>query len=53
MTKKIYTRKLAIYLRNKGFKIVGIECNPYKPEFDVWLFEDTPELGEAMCDYQK
>lgn len=51
MTKKIFTRKLAVYLRECGFKIVGTEVNFKHPQFDVWLFEDTPKLGQAILKY--
>lgn len=48
--KKIYSRRLAIALRQKGFRIVGTEMNPKRPEFDVYLFIDTPQLREAMTE---
>lgn len=51
--KKIFTRKLAVYLREHGCKIVGTEVNRHKPEFNVYLFEDTPELVKAMNNYKK
>lgn len=51
MTKKIFTRKLAVYLRECGFKIVGTEVNFKHPEYDVWLFENTPKLTEAILMY--
>lgn len=51
MTKKIFTRKLAVYLRERGFKIIGTEVNFKHPEYDVWLFENTPELTEAILMY--
>jgi len=43
-TFKIYTRKLALALRNKGFQIVCVEPNWDKPTFDVYCFENTAEL---------
>lgn len=51
MTKKIFTRKLAVYLRERGFKIISTEVNFKHPEYDVWLFENTPELTEAILMY--
>ena len=51
MTKKIFTRKLAVYLRECGFKIIGTEVNFKHPEYDVWLFKNTPELTEAILMY--
>ena len=44
---------MAIYLRKQGFKIESVEVNPYKPEFDMWLFKDTQELRNAMANYSK
>ena len=52
MTKKIFTRKLAVYLREHGFKIIGTEVNFKNPKFDVYLFEDTPELIQAILSYK-
>lgn len=51
MTKKIYSRKMAVYLRRKGCKIVGTEINPYKPEFDIWVFEDGVKLQSEIANY--
>lgn len=47
-TFKIYTRKLALALRNKGFQIVCVEPNWDKPTFDVYCFENTAELQQAV-----
>lgn len=49
--KRIYTKKMAIYLREQGFKIIGTEVNKKRPEFDVYLFNDTPNLENAMLEY--
>lgn len=49
-TKKIFSRKLAVELRRKGFQIVGTEPNTYKPQFDVYLFNDTAELKAAITE---
>lgn len=51
--KEIYSMKMATYLRRLGFKIESVEVNPYKPEFNMWLFKDTPELRVAMYNYKK
>jgi hypothetical protein len=52
MTKKIFTRKLAVYLRKLGFKIISTEVNFKHPKFDVYIFEDTPELTKAILNYK-
>lgn len=46
--KKIYSKKVALELRKRGFKIVGTEPNSNFPQFDVYLFESTPELENAF-----
>ena len=50
--KKIYTRKLAYYLRKQGFNIIRVEPNENKPEFDAYIFEETAELLNAMRAYK-
>ena len=42
--KVIYTKWLAYELRKQGFPIVRVEVNPNKPQFDCWVFEETPEF---------
>lgn len=51
MTKKVFSRKLAIYLRKKGCRIIGTEVNRHKPEFDVYIFEDNDKLKDALAEY--
>lgn len=53
MTKKIYSRKMAVYLRNHGCKIVGVVANEYKPQYDVWLFEDGDKLQKEIANFMK
>lgn len=45
---RIFSKQLAIKLREVGFKIVRTEVNRYKPEFDVYLFEDSTSFRSAM-----
>ena len=45
---RVYTRWLAVELRRKGFKIISTDINENHPQFDVWLFDDTPELHQAI-----
>ena len=49
-TKKIYKRAIALELRKKGFNIVGTEPNKLKPQFDVYLFKDTPNFQAALTE---
>ena len=48
--KKIFNRRLALELRKRGFNIINTEPNIYKPEFNVYIFEDSTELQSALTD---
>ena len=50
-TKTIYTKNMALFLRNKGFKILKTVPDDNMPNFFNWIFEDTQELHEAMSEY--
>ena len=52
-TFKVFTKRLAIKLREQGFKIVKTEVNNKKPQFDIYCFEDTEELRQAVADLTK
>ena len=45
----VYTRWLANELVRAGFPVVRIEQNPKKPEFDCWVFAETPEFKLAFA----
>lgn len=49
-TKIIYSRRVANYLKEKGFQIIGIDYNIYKPEYICYIFEKTPEFMAAFDD---
>lgn len=51
--KKVFSRRLAVFLREHGCKIVGTEVNFKRPEFDVWLFEDDDRLHEVFELYSR
>ena len=40
----IYMPRVAAALRELGFSIVKVTPNIRKPQYDVYWFEDTPEL---------
>ncbi len=44
----VYMPHLAAALKDMGFKIVKVSANIKKPQFDVYWFEDTPELRAAI-----
>lgn len=47
-TKIIFSRRVALSLKDQGFQIVGIDRNNYNPEFICYIFEKTPELMIAF-----
>lgn len=44
----IYMPRIAAALREMGFKIVKITPHCKKPQYDVYWFEDTKELRDAL-----
>lgn len=52
-TYKIFTWKLANKLNSMGFTPVGKALNYKDPTKVVILFEDTPELRQAVSDLLK
>ena len=44
----IYMPRVAAALREFGFKIIKVSPNRKKPQYDVYWFEDTPELHAAI-----
>ena len=45
---RIYTKSIAYKLRKMGLKFIGTDINKNFPQFLVYLFEDTPELHNAL-----
>lgn len=50
-TKTIYTKNMALFLRNKGFKILKTVPDDNMPNFFNWIFEDTAALHDAINEY--
>ena len=44
----IYMPRVAAALRDMGFKLVKVTANNKKPQYDVYWFENTPELRAAI-----
>ena len=53
MYKQIFSLRLAGYLMMNGFRIKRIHHNLKEVDKDVYLFDDTPELENAMLEYKK
>ena len=50
---KIFNARLANALVKKGFSIIGTEPNMKHPQFDVFLFEDSPAFRSALNNMQE
>jgi hypothetical protein len=44
----IFMNTLAFRLERMGFKVIKITPNKKKPQFNVYWFEDTLELHDAI-----
>lgn len=49
----VYTRKIAIKLRERGFKIIKTGINPHFPQFDCYFFLDTEEFQKELTNINK
>lgn len=50
-TKIIYTRKMALFLRDRGHKILKTIPDQTVPHFWNWVFEDTAALQSDITEY--
>lgn len=48
MIKKVFTKKIAIELINKGFNCIGTEHNNNYPWLNVYLFKDNDSLRKEF-----
>lgn len=44
----VYARWIAYELRKRGFRIIKTTVNPIRPEYDCWIFEESPEMIAAF-----
>lgn len=49
-TKEIYSRRIAYELRKRGFIILRVEVNQYKPNLNVFIFEETEAFNAALTE---
>lgn len=45
---KVLTARVAKYLQSLGFKLVDVQPDLFNPKYNTFLFEDSPELREAI-----
>lgn len=48
-----FSTQLCRYLYTHGFKHIYTKPNSHKPWLDVWVFEDTEDLRQAISTYSK
>lgn len=48
--KKVYTQRLAYELRRMGHKIIAVVPNIKKPQFDVYVFENSERLQKDFAE---
>ena len=44
----VYSRAIAIQLRQQGFEIIRIETNPFNPKYDCYVFRRSPWFDMAL-----
>ena len=44
---------LCRFLQNKGFELKKVKINKFNPKHNVFLFENTQELQQALTEYRK
>ena len=49
----IYSKKLALALRQEGFELIGTDINKNYPQYDVYIFKDDEKLQEAINRYSR
>lgn len=53
LTKRIYKIGMANFLTERGFRILKVVQDITDINRINWIFEDTPELREAITEYTK
>ena len=49
----IYSKKLALVLRQQGFKLLRTGINENHPQFITYIFKDDEKLQAAINEYSK
>lgn len=48
--KNIFSLRIMLELKRRGFEPVAEKTNIYKPELIVWVYEETPDFSQALND---
>lgn len=49
----VRSRKLSYFLQFKNFRLLGTQPNKDNPNWQVFLFKNSPELREAINEYRE
>jgi hypothetical protein len=47
-TKIIYSLRVHVLLQQQGFQYLVEMRNPFKPQLNCWVYEETPDLLTAL-----
>lgn len=50
-TIRIYTRRMALFIKSKGIEPLGTIPDENKPNLLNWIFEDTTKVRDAMAEF--
>ena len=50
MEKIIYSKRLALELRKRGFQLLRTGINENFPQYNTYIFENTKELSQAIAE---
>lgn len=50
-TIRIFTRRMMLFIKSKGIEPISTIQDETKPQFLNWIFEDTPDVRNAMTEY--
>lgn len=49
----IYTKRVALALREQGFKLIRTGINPNYPQYITYIFEDSEAFQQELKKYKK
>lgn len=50
-TIRIFTRRMMLFIKSKGIEPISTIQDENKPQLLNWIFEDTPDVRNAMTEY--
>lgn len=53
MEKIIYSKRLALELRKRGFQLLRTGVNENYPQYNTYIFKHSAELSQAIAEINK